>query len=325
MLGNASLRYHRRDGKEWIRKTLDHTAGDAGIPNTISPEKRILLQETLDKLRTVKGIAAVVLGGSYATGAQRPDSDLDLGLYYQEQAQFAIDDIREIAQSLVQSLAQNGHATVTGFYEWGAWVNGGAWIHTGAGKVDFLYRSVEHVQRVIQDARNGKIELDYAQQPPYGFHSVIYLAETQVCLPLYDPRNIIADLKRQVTPYPPKLKQTIAWELLWAGEFTLLHARDFAERGDVYNTVGCLTRALSYLTQVVFALNETYFISDKKAMATIETFPVRPPDYAATVRHILGRPGYSAHELSETVRALETLFRAVAGLTGGSYQPKYVI
>src|SRR4051812_45017466 len=121
ILGNAPLRYYQRYGKEWTFKPLDHTTGDAGIPNTIPPEKRTLLQETLDKLRAVKGIAAVVLGGSYATGAQRPDSDLDLGLYYRDQSPFAIDDIRQIAQSLAQSLAQNGQATVTGFYEWGAW------------------------------------------------------------------------------------------------------------------------------------------------------------------------------------------------------------
>jgi hypothetical protein len=28
---------------------------------------------------------------------------------------------------------------VTNFYEWGPWVNGGAWIHSSVGKVNFLY------------------------------------------------------------------------------------------------------------------------------------------------------------------------------------------
>ena len=44
---------------------------------------------------------------------------------------------------------------VTDFYEWGPWVNGGAWIHTTMGKVDFLYRNLEQGERTIQDAWQG--------------------------------------------------------------------------------------------------------------------------------------------------------------------------
>jgi hypothetical protein len=35
---------------------------------------------------------------------------------------------------------------VTGTYEWGPWVNGGAWIQTSAGKVDFLYKNLDQVR-----------------------------------------------------------------------------------------------------------------------------------------------------------------------------------
>ena len=41
---------------------------------------------------------------------------------------------------------------------------------------------------------------------PFGFFSVIYLAETHICVPLYDPVGHIARLKRLVEVYPPKLK-----------------------------------------------------------------------------------------------------------------------
>ncbi|GAC1633853.1 MAG: hypothetical protein NVS4B9_26430 [Ktedonobacteraceae bacterium] len=43
-----------------------------------------LIQEIVDRLKTVRGVSAIVLGGSYASGAERPDSDIDLGLYYDE-------------------------------------------------------------------------------------------------------------------------------------------------------------------------------------------------------------------------------------------------
>jgi len=282
----------------------------------IPAEKQALFRTILRKLSAVPGVAAVVLGGSYASGAYHAKSDLDIGIYYAENAPFDIEDIRRIAEEI----SADRPPTVTKFYEWGAWVNGGAWIHTSAGKVDFLYRNIDHVQRVLQSSREGKVELDYLQQPPYGFHSVIYLAETSICLPLYDPNGIIANLKSQVETYPPLMKDTILRDSLWSTEFTLAFARTFAGRGDMLNTVACLTRCFSYLTQVIFALNETYFISDKAALSTIETFPAdrKPPDYAASIARILGRPG---DDLMGAVNALDELFHQVADLT--VYRSRY--
>lgn len=285
---------------------------------TLPPEKRTILAEIVRHLSSLANLEAVVLGGSYAQGAQGPDSDIDLGLYYFEQSPFAIDDVRQVAHAISSSAP-----VVTGFYEWGAWVNGGAWIHTAAGKVDFLYRNIDQVQRTITEAQAGRTTFDYLQQPPYGFRSVIYLAETHICQPLYDPKGIVAGLKRQVTPYPPGLKASIVQNNLWSTEFTLLHARNFAPKGDVYNTVGCLTRALSALTQALFALNETYFISDKRAIETIEAFAIRPDAYAERADRILGHPGLTPDELAQTVSALSTLFSDVVERAQGMYQPKY--
>lgn len=284
----------------------------------ISPDKLAVLKEILEQLQAVEGIAAIVLGGSYARGTQHAASDIDLGLYYEENVPFDIDQIRQIATA-------SGTATVTGFYEWGAWVNGGAWISTAHGKIDFLYRNVDHVRRVILNAQKGKLELDFLQQPPFGFPSIIYLAETSICLPLFDPKGLVANLKALVNPYPQGIKESITQNMLWGCEFTLSAARGFATKGDIYNTVGCLTRALSFLTQVLFALNETYFISDKRAIETIETFSLKPSDYTASVNQILAHVGSSAEELSATVLHLEHLFRRVVELTGGTYQPKFVL
>ncbi len=55
---------------------------------------------------------------------------------------------------------------VTDFYEWGPRVNGGAWLTVGGQRVDFIYRRLEHLERVVAEAEAGRYELDYAQQPP---------------------------------------------------------------------------------------------------------------------------------------------------------------
>ncbi len=262
---------------------------------------------------------AVVLGGSYAAGTQHDGSDLDIGLYYRESKPFAIADIRRIADGL----SAGGAATVTDFYDWGRWVNGGAWIFSERGKVDFLYRNLEQVERTIAEAREGIVHLDYGQQPAYGFTSVIYLAETRICIPLLDPHGCIAKLKCEVETYPPKLAERIVADSLWSAEFTLMHAQSFAAQGDVYNTAGCLTRTAADLTQVLFALNRRYFIRDKKAMEAISAFSVVPPGYVQVIERILGRPGNTAPELTLSVGEMKQVWKSVVSLPGVNYRPKY--
>ena len=291
---------------------------DPGLSH-IPEAKRALLEKLVNHLSSIPGMAAVALGGSYASRTQHAGSDMDIGLYYRETDPFSIADIRHAAESI----SADRPPTVTDFYQWGAWVNGGAWIHTAQGKVDFLYRNIAHVQRTIAEAQQGITHHDYNQQPTYGFYSVIYLAETQVCIPLYDPDGLIAGLKRQVTDYPEKLKRKIVVDTLWSAEFTLLHAQGFAAQGDVYNTVGCLTRAAGKMTQALFALNECYFMRDKMVMQRMAVFPILPQGHIAQVNQILACPGSTAGELTQSVSAFGQIWRGVAALAGELYQPKF--
>ena len=288
------------------------------VPN-LPEQKRSLLERLVDKLSRITGVSAIVLGGSYASGTHHEISDMDIGLYYSEALPFSIADIRRIAEDV----SVDGAATVTGFYEWGDWVNGGAWIHTPQGKVDFLYRNLDQIHRTIAEAQQGISHHDYDQQPTYGFYSVIYLAETQICIPLYDPELLITKLKKDVTLYPPKLKQKVIKDSLWSAEFSLLYARGFAAQGDIYNTVGCLTRVVSNLTQALFALNERYFIRDKKVLDVVAKFPHLPAGYIPQINRILACPGGTVQELTGTVSDLEQVWLSVVLLPGVHYEPKF--
>ncbi|MGD0174409.1 MAG: hypothetical protein ABSC61_08260 [Anaerolineales bacterium] len=189
--------------------------------------------------------------------------------------------------------------------------------------MDFLYRNLDQVERTIAEAHREIVQQDYGQQPAYGFFSVIYLAETQICIPLHDPEGLIADLKRKVEVYPPKLKERIIVDSLWSSEFTLIHARAFAAQGDVYNTAGCLTRAASSLTQVLFALNGKYFLRDKKVMDALAAFPTLPTGYIQRINSILGCPCGSAQELTRSVGEMERVWQSVVALPGVEYRSKY--
>lgn len=290
------------------------------IPVDVPAEKCKLLENLTVRLSRVPGIQAIVLGGSYANGTHHQGSDLDIGLYYYETQPFSLDKIRKIAKTISRPGLS---PTVTGFYEWGHWVNGGAWIETDAGKVDFLYRNLDQIQLTILNASKGIIEHDYDQQPTHGFYSIGYLAETFICVPLYDPQLRIAELKKQVKSYPARLKQKIIVDSLWSAEFTLKFAIGFADGADIYNTVGCLTRTAAQLTQALFALNERYFLSDKKVMETIASFEIQPVDYTRNIAGILACPGQTRMELVETVARLNETWQSVKELAGIKYQSKY--
>jgi predicted nucleotidyltransferase len=99
------------------------------------PDKLGMLNAIAAALEKVSNVVAVVLGGSYARGFARPDSDIDIGIYYRQASPCSVDEVRSVAERIA---SVGSVPIVTGLYEWGPWVNGGAWIQTPGGKVDIL-------------------------------------------------------------------------------------------------------------------------------------------------------------------------------------------
>lgn len=288
-----------------------------GALSLLPAAARAAIGEIAAALAAVRGVVGVVLGGSHARGAARPDSDVDLGVYYRHGSPPRVGDVRAVVERFAAA-----PPTVTGFYEWGPWVNGGAWLETAVGRVDLLYRELDHVARVIAAARRGEIEWHFGQQPPYGFRSVIYLAETAVCAPLHDPQGAIATLKKDVAQYPEALRRAIVQGSLWSAEFTHWNGTKLAARGDVYATAGCATRALCELTQVLFALNRLYFIGDKGALEEIDALPIRPAAYGERARALLARV---AVEPVAAMNDLGALIGNVVDLAGDLYASTYAL
>jgi predicted nucleotidyltransferase len=288
----------------------------------LSPEQHELVSSLVERVGAISGMKAVVLGGSHARGRAKPESDIDLGLFYSEAAPFSIEQVRELAAA-VNDMA---HPVVTDFYGWGAWVNGGAWLTIGGQRVDFIYRNLEHVERVIAEAEAGRYELDYAQQPPFGFFSATYLGEVAICVPLFDPEARIAALKQRVANYPEALRQSIVQEYLWQAEFNLAaFARKFAARADAYGTAACLTRVVHKLSLVLFALNRQYPLNDKTTLAEIAEFAYAPSEFTPRVQQTLAHVGDSVAELDAAVERVAQLFRETVTLTQGLYQPRFTL
>jgi predicted nucleotidyltransferase len=273
-------------------------------------QHKILLQQIVEHLKPVQGLRAIVLGGSYASGSQRPDSDIDIGLYYDENQPLDIEHIRSIASHLNDA----PNPTVTDLGGWGTWVNGGAWLTVQGQRVDFLYRNIDFVTSTIDDCNAGNIRSDYWQQPAYGFHSFMYCTETAICRPLYDPDQVIERLKAKVAHYSPHLKQAIIKNFLWSARFTLDNTYKAASRGEVYLVTGCLARATHCLVQVLYAINETYYLSEKKLEADLGSFSIQPEDFLERTYTLLGATGMTSAQLQESLAKTEALYNETADL-----------
>lgn len=282
----------------------------------IPKEKESFLNNIINELKQIDGVKALVLGGSHATGMATENSDLDIGIYYSTKKPFNLDEIKSVAQMF----SDIENPTVTGFYEWGPWVNGGAWLKTSNGKVDFLYKNIEQISTTIDKAKNGIWENHFEQQPPYGFSSIIFLAETKYNIPLYDPEYIIENLKKEVEEYPQKLKQSVIQQSLWSAEFTIWQAEGFASKEDIYNTLGCLTRAIKNIVTTLFAINQLYPMGDKRAIAIIEQSNIKPANLTKKLNTILC---CNPNSLIDNVKQLKALFDETVKLANGLYKPYY--
>ena len=93
-----------------------------------------------ERLADIDGVVAVALGGSRATGHERPDSDWDFGVYYRG----------TIDPGAVRAIGYPGTVVAPG--EWAYPMNGGAWLTVEGQRVDVLYRDLDDVERHLDGA-----------------------------------------------------------------------------------------------------------------------------------------------------------------------------
>ncbi len=263
-----------------------------------------LAQQIADRLKKIKGIIAITLGGSLARNEENPDSDIDLGLYYDPQQPPSINDLNLLAAELDDSHSQN---LITDFGEWGCWVNGGGWLTVNRQAVDWLYRDISLVAKVIKDCQSGKTSCHYYPGHPHGFHDYYYLSEIYYSRLLYDTNGILAAFKQQVEHYPPLLKKAIIEKYIWEADFSLKACLKSAKRRDVFYVAGCLFRSIACLTQVIFALNEKYFINEKNSIFIANSLALCPKGFKDIVTDIMGHTGNNEHELLKQINKLKLL------------------
>lgn len=228
-----------------------------------SPSLPPLAQSLAERLLDVPGVLGVALGGSHATGTATPGSDLDLSLAYE--AAWPLD--LATLTALCRELDDGGKATPAAPGGWGPWVDGGAWLTVGGQRVDFIYRELGRVERSVQDALAGRVELHIQVGHPHGVHAHHYAAELASCALLRDPSGRLAQLQAQLRAYPPRLAAALETQYGWAPEFWLDAAEKGLKRGDLHYAQGCAYQAVMAQVQVLCARAGVWLLNEKGALA----------------------------------------------------------
>lgn len=204
---------------------------------------------------------------------------------------------------------------MSGYGGWGTWVNGGAWLNVQGQQVDLIYRDLDRVAGVLKQCRAGQPERALHGGHPHGFHSPIYLGEVYYARILYDPARELRTLQEQLAVYPPKLKAALVLAFLHEAAFALAISEKPVKRAESSYVTGCFFECVYSLVQVLFALNERYFVNEKGAVAETRTFEKSSADFADEATDILGFVGRTAEELERNHKRLDAIIQSVKSLS----------
>ncbi len=269
------------------------------VPVTELPVPPRVLAMT-GRLVEIPGVVGVVLGGSRAIGTHRPDSDVDLGLYYRGSLDVAA----------LRALATEVAGQVLGLSEiggWGPWVNGGAWLVVDGTRVDWIYRDLDRIAAIWSECRAGRYEIGVQAGHPLGYYSHVYPGEVALCQVLADPTGEITRLRAETAHYPPALAGALV-AAIWEPDLLLHGASSHgAAAADAFFVAGCLFRAIGVLAQALHGHHRRWVTTEKRLIDAAGRLAAAPPDFARRAHALLGGLGTTPDAIAATVAAAREL------------------
>nr|WP_294692011.1 nucleotidyltransferase domain-containing protein [uncultured Friedmanniella sp.] len=267
------------------------------------------LQRVAGRLVEVPGVTAVMLGGSRARGAEQPDSDVDLGLYYRQPLD--VQELQLLAETLAEARSGDERPTVTQPGEWGPWVDGGGWLTIGGMPVDWIYRDLDRVQASARQAQDGRFSFHFQVGHPLGVPDFAYAGEVALGVVLADPSGELTDLHDRLTTYPPALARALIGRLDEA-YFLLRGSEKSAWRADVVLIAGVLFRVIGLCGHALHAKAGRWVINEKGLIEAAGRLHTAPPVFTARAHAILGGLGTDPHGLGASLMAARELLGEVA-------------
>ncbi len=235
--------------------------------STFSPIIQSIFEEFIPICRNLAGDQryAISVGGSLGKGTWDSSSDVDFRLFTDHALEWA--DRRP-------ELWVDYFAAIKSWKERGINIDG-VWC-----------RTVGEIDAALDGWLQGKIQPVELEWTIWGYHVLTDINNQFV---IEDPYRIIATWKERLSVYPPALKRAILDKYLaslryWRSDYHYAHK---VERGDVVFLAGMSAKLVHEIIQILFALNETYFVGDGSNLKFVEKFKTVPDGFAGRVGEIL--------------------------------------
>lgn len=262
-----------------------------------------------DRIVDVAGVCGVTLGGSRARGTARPDSDWDFGIYYSG-------DLDVAALQRIADDAADEPVTLTSRGGWGPWVDGGGWLTMDGVAVDWLYRDLDRVDAIADDAHKGRFAFHRQVGHPLGFLDVAYLGELATSQVIADPEGKLESRRARCRDYPPALARELKSKCLWEADFDVLIAGKGAAGGDAVYVAGVLAHALTLTAHALHAHAHHWVTTEKGIIAAAAALPAAPDGFAARAHDCVGLDDPAPAELHRSVDAVRQLVYEVREAIG---------
>jgi len=229
-----------------------------------------MMNECLPLIRALAdGRYAIAMGGSRGKGVSDARSDYDFRLY--------CDGTAGGAEAWPTPTWQEFSAAVQRWRARGIEIDH-CWIRTFA-----------DIDAALAAWLEGELQPDALEWTVWGYHLLPDIYHQQI---IEDPLGLLTEWKQLLSVYPPKLKQAILRKHLgslryWKVDY---HYENKVARGDVVFLAGLSARLVHDIMQVLFALNETYFVGDGNNLDFAARFSLVPPHLAERVESALYPP-----------------------------------
>jgi len=229
-----------------------------------------MMDECLPLIRALAdGRYAIAMGGSRGKGLSDARSDYDFRLYCDRTqggpGVWATQTWRQFTQAVER------------------------WRARGI-EIDYCWiRTFVDIDAALAAWLEGKRQPEDLEWTVWGYHLLPDIYHQQI---IEDPLGLLAQWKQLLSVYPPKLKQAILRRHLgslryWKVDY---HYQSKVARGDVVFLAGLSARLVHDIMQVLFALNETYFVGDGNNLDFAAHFRLVPARLAERVELALCPP-----------------------------------
>ena len=226
-----------------------------------------IYNKVVDKFKDIKGVHAIVVGGSRATENSNEHSDIDIGIYYDPHL-FDLETFKKYATQIDDKKRID---VITNIGDWGRWINGGGWLQIDGIPTDILFRDFERVVKVVDDCLDGIITIDYQSGHPFGFVNSIYMAEVACCQVLFENNTQVSCLQRSLHEFPSNYRKAAIQKFLWEAEFALQNAKKAISKKDIVYISGSIFRCIICLVYALYAVNRVHLLNEKGAISRMNS------------------------------------------------------